>query len=168
MNVLLIVDPQIDFISGSLAVESGASAMDWLAAYTEEHIAEIDHIVITMDQHPIGHCSFAAAGGPWPPHCVRYSQGAAIYPPLFDTLLRVKEQVKSILFIEKATTIEKDSYSAFEQEVPELLREADTIYVAGIAGDFCVKSSVEDLQKHGLKEKIVMLPKGIAYINGPE
>ncbi|SUB78576.1 nicotinamidase/pyrazinamidase [Porphyromonas macacae] len=165
--VLLIIDPQIDFISGSLAVADGMRAMDWLTTYIEQHIPDIEHIVITMDQHPMDHCSFKPFGGMWPPHCIRYSPGASIYPPLFSMLMKVQDKVKSVLFIEKATSSEKDAYSAFESSVPEVLSEADRIMVGGIAGDFCVKASVEDLARHGLSDRLFLLNEAIAYINPP-
>ena len=82
MNILLIVDPQNDFITGSLAIEGAIPAMDYLTAYVKEHHAEYDAIVVTMDQHPADHCSFDVSGGPWPIHCIRYTTGAALYPPL--------------------------------------------------------------------------------------
>lgn len=69
--VLLIVDPQVDFVSGSLAVEGAPKAMKALAEYMAAHRKEIKSIVVTMDQHPADHCSFVAQGGQWPSHCVR-------------------------------------------------------------------------------------------------
>ena len=36
-KMLLVVDPQIDFISGSLPVKGAAEAMDALAAYVKAH-----------------------------------------------------------------------------------------------------------------------------------
>ena len=35
-KLLLIVDPQVDFITGSLPVEGAAKAMDALATYVKE------------------------------------------------------------------------------------------------------------------------------------
>ena len=49
--VLLIVDPQVDFVSGSLAVEGAPKAMKALAEYMAAHRKEIKSIVVTMDQH---------------------------------------------------------------------------------------------------------------------
>ncbi len=46
MNILLIVDPQNDFITGSLAIEGAIPAMDYLTAYVKEHHAEYDAIVV--------------------------------------------------------------------------------------------------------------------------
>lgn len=165
--VLLIVDPQVDFISGSMAVPDGMKAMDWLAQYVEQNAQEYSSIFITMDQHPLDHCSFTQQGGQWPSHCVKYSEGAAIYPPLMLAIQNVRDKV-NLIFIEKAISADKDAYSAFESMAPTMMSEADRIDVAGIAGDYCVKASIEDLVKHGLGDKINRLEEGIAYINKPE
>lgn len=77
-KLLLIIDPQIDFISGSLPVPHAAEAMSGLAEYMEKHGKNYATIVATTDWHPYHHCSFATEGGPWPLHCVQNSVGAAI------------------------------------------------------------------------------------------
>ena len=78
MNILLIVDPQNDFITGSLAIEGAIPAMDYLTAYVKEHHAEYDAIVVTMDQHPADHCSFDVSGGPmaYPLHSLHDGGGS--------------------------------------------------------------------------------------------
>ncbi|KGN68078.1 isochorismatase family protein [Porphyromonas sp. COT-239 OH1446] len=168
MNVLLIVDPQIDFISGSLAVPKAEEAMQFLADWIKGHASDYEAIVLTMDQHPANHCSFAHEGGPWPPHCVRYSVGAAIHPAVFEAVEAQRREGRPVLMIEKATTQERDSYSAFEKVIPSILLEAEHIYVAGIAGDYCVAASVEDLRREIPAERIELLEEAIAYIQRPE
>ena len=76
MKVLLIIDPQNDFITGSLAVPGAIEAMDYLTRWVQEHHDEYDAFVVTLDQHPADHYSFDVQGGPWPVHCVRYTIGA--------------------------------------------------------------------------------------------
>ncbi|MFC4665186.1 isochorismatase family protein [Falsiporphyromonas endometrii] len=166
-KVILIVDPQIDFISGSLPVPNASEAMDWLSEYIGQHYNEYDHLVVTLDQHPLKHCSFQENGGFWPVHCLKYSNGAAIYPLLMDRIKAVSKHIP-VTFLEKATQEDKDEYSSFEKDVPQILLDADHIDVAGLAGDVCVRQSVEDLKKHGLGDKIHKLEKGIAYIMIPE
>ena len=52
----MIVDPQIDFISGSLKVEGAKEKMDALADYILRTDGEYICKLITMDQHPYRHC----------------------------------------------------------------------------------------------------------------
>ncbi len=154
MNALIIVDPQIDFITGSLPVKDASKAIRTLA--TSLPNAPIDHIFVTMDCHPTDHMSFEENGGQWPIHCVKYSMGAAIYPDLMDSLLHLQDKVK-LHFIEKGCRTDQEQYSAFEDTYPSLLDQADKVYISGIAGDVCVQNSIKDLAKHGLTKKLVLL-----------
>ena len=62
-KLLLIVDPQIDFITGSLPVPGAADAMDKLAEYININDGSYIYKVVTTDWHPYFHCSFIANGG---------------------------------------------------------------------------------------------------------
>lgn len=152
MKALVIIDPQNDFINGTLPVGGADQAMDKLAA--ELSAISVDKIFVTMDCHPTDHMSFSAQGGPWPPHCMKYSEGAAIWPSLFTALAAHPAEVH---FIEKGTDSNKEEYSAFEMTFPAELREAEEIYLCGLAGDVCVLNSLRDLANHGLGDKIIVL-----------
>lgn len=167
-RVLLIVDPQNDFITGSLPVPRAAEAMECLTKWMQVNRESYDAIVVTMDQHPHNHCSFAERGGQWPVHCVRYSEGAAIYPSLYDEICKQAKGGKELVFIEKATEVGRDAYSAFAEDVPEILRLAEHIYLAGLAGDYCVAETHHDLKRYIVAERIELLREGIAYISPPE
>lgn len=165
MKTLLIIDPQNDFITGTLPVEGAEEQLTRLAEHLH-HIA-CDHIIVTMDCHPLGHVSFAPQGGPWPSHCEKYSDGAAILPVLFDAL-RTKSATTPIHFVEKGTAIDKDEYSAFETEVPDILRDADEIIVCGVAGDVCVHTTISDLIHHGLRDRIRVITDASPSLDGGE
>ncbi len=62
-KLLLIVDPQIDFITGTLPVAGAAEAMDALAKYVKEKGNEYTVKIVTADWHPYHHSSFADEGG---------------------------------------------------------------------------------------------------------
>ena len=168
MNVLLIVDPQNDFITGTLPVPGATAAMDYITAWTREHHAEYDAIIITMDQHPADHCSFEGQGGQWPIHCVRFTVGAALYPPLADVIMDLKRKGMNVLFIPKAMTRQKDAYSAFHDAVPDLLINAMRVDIAGLAGDYCVKCTIEDLRRLLHITEIRTIDQGIAWIGEPQ
>ena len=57
-NILLIVDPQNDFITGTLPVEGAEERMKKLAEYIKARHIEYDYILMTMDSHPTNHSSF--------------------------------------------------------------------------------------------------------------
>jgi probable pyrazinamidase/nicotinamidase len=167
MNVLIVVDPQKDFISGSLAVPEADKAMSYLSQWMLTHANDFDTVFVSMDQHPINHCSFKSEGGIWAHHCVRYSEGAAIDEGIMSSLIALQKQGKNIHFIEKATEVNQEEYSAFARLIPTELVSADKIFLAGLAGDYCVHASQEDLLRCIPKERIERIEEGIAWIQKP-
>ncbi|MDO4512186.1 MAG: isochorismatase family protein [Bacteroidales bacterium] len=155
-KMLIVVDPQIDFISGSLPVPGAAEAMDRLAAYVQQHSAEYALMVVTSDWHPYDHCSFAPNGGPWPVHCVQNSEGAATYWPLLEALYKSETPT---LFLQKGDLQHREEYSIVQNSAAReffectLADDADAddctryamVDVCGIAGDVCVLNTLRDL-----------------------
>ena len=142
-RALLIVDFQNDFTpGGALAVPAG----DEIAPRINELIAggAFDVVLATRDWHPPDHGSFAAQGGPWPPHCVAGTAGAELH----DALDRSKVDA----IIDKGQDPDSDGYSAFEgTKLEAFLRErgVDEITVVGLATDYCVKNTVLDALRAG-------------------
>lgn len=167
MKALVIIDPQVDFVSGSLPVPGAEEAMNYLAEWMLQHSTDYETIYVSMDQHPTKHCSFVEQGGLWPAHCVRYSPGASIHPKVMQSLQTLASEGKTINFIEKAYTEDKDSYSAFAESIPTDLITAEHIYLAGLAGDYCVAASKEDLLRAIPAKRLQLLEHGIAWITPP-
>lgn len=169
MQALLVIDVQNDFCpGGSLPVPEG----DEIIPLVNELAAQFDHVILTQDWHPEGHLSFASSHDGkepydtvrlpygeqilWPDHCVQGSSGAAFHPAL-DTN-------KAELIIRKGFRKEIDSYSAFfenDQDTPTGLtgylreRGIDTLYIAGLAFDFCVHWSAVDGRKQGFDVRVI-------------
>ncbi len=169
MRAFLVVDIQNDFCpGGNLAVLGG----DAIIPRVNELIEHFDHVLLTQDWHPPGHHSFAsthAGKAPfetlemaygtqilWPDHCVQGAHGAVFHPDL-----RID---KAELIIRKGFRKEIDSYSAFfenDRTTPTGLagylreRGIDTLYLAGLATDFCVKYSALDGRAQGFTVYIV-------------
>ncbi len=149
-KLLLIVDPQIDFITGTLPVPGAEKAMNNLAAYVSGHSKDYALICVTCDRHPLRHSSFTDFGGLWPVHCVESSVGGAIWPPIMEALLQCSEKVH-ILY--KGEDLQKDEYSIFQSEegavkMDKYLKEHDItdIDICGLAGDICVANTLRDAQ----------------------
>ena len=70
-KMLLVVDPQIDFINGSLPVAGAAEAMDALAEYVKTSGDEYIVRIVTSDWHPYHHSSFVEEVGNG--HAIVYS-----------------------------------------------------------------------------------------------
>ena len=62
----------------------------------------------------------------------------------------------------------RDAYCAFDDAVPELLLGATHIDVAGLAGDYCVKASINDLRRHLPETSMSTLDEAIAWIGERE
>lgn len=150
-KMLLIVDPQIDFISGTLPVEGGKEAMNHLAEYVREHESDYLVRIATSDWHPYRHCSFNREGGPWPPHCIQHSMGAAIWQPLLEALNEVRG---GFTLLYKGDSVNKEEYSILgnAKSAGVLLRLVtvlgiEQIDVCGLAGNVCVLQTAKDLKE---------------------
>lgn len=139
-DALILVDMQNDFLpGGSLGVPGGDETVPVLNAFIERFAAAGLPIVATRDWHPANHCSFAARGGPWPPHCVAGTPGAAFAPGL-----RLPD---GALVISKATSSDADAYSGFGgTDLDARLRQlgVSRLFVGGLATDYCVLNTVRD------------------------
>ena len=150
-KILLIVDPQVDFVNGSLPVTGAAEAMDALAAYVKEHGNEYVARLVTADWHPYHHCSFADENGLWPRHCVQHSAGAAIWQTL---LVALNELQGGFTLLYKGNNIAKEEYSIMQNEesasvicrLVEALK-IEQLDVCGLAGNICVLDTAKDLKK---------------------
>ncbi len=150
-KMLLIVDPQIDFITGALPVPGAEKAMDDLATYVEANANNYTIICVTCDRHPLRHSSFTDFGGIWPIHCVESSVGAAIWPPLMEAL---EKQSTLVRILYKGEQMEKDEYSIFqskkgaaEMEKNIKASKISTIDICGLAGDICVANTLLDAMR---------------------
>ncbi len=143
MDALVIVDVQNDFCpGGALAVPDG----DAVVERVNDLARGASFVVATRDWHPFDHGSFAAQGGPWPMHCVRDSPGAQLHPGIDASRIDV--------VVDKGQRRDTDGYSAFQQtELESILseRDVDTVHVAGLALDYCVKATALDARRAGFE-----------------
>ncbi len=151
-DALIVVDLQPDFMPGGpLAVAAG----DLIAAPIGRLATRFSTVVATQDWHPRGHVSFAERGGPWPPHCLAGSKGAAVHPALPDELVTLK--------LRKGTREDVDSYSGFADDtglasgLGGYLRERgiERLYVCGLARDYCVRATAVDGARAGFRVFVV-------------
>lgn len=150
-DALLLVDVQNDFCpGGALEVPEGDQVVpvlnQWITAAREVGVP----IYASRDWHPENHVSFAERGGPWPPHCIQNTQGAAFHP---DLTLPEEATV-----ISKGTDPERDQYSAFDDTGLAKQMRADGIqrvWTGGLAQDVCVRASVMDGAREGFEVHLI-------------
>lgn len=171
MKALIIVDVQNDFLpGGALAVNKGDEIIPVVNKL--QHSDYFDLIIATQDWHPTDHGSFASnhpGKKPfekttlsgleqilWPDHCVQGAEGAE-----FSKLLDVNN-IEAIF--RKGMDKNIDSYSAFfdnaklkETGLAGYLkgRNVDEVFIAGLAGDFCVFYSSMDAIESGFKATVI-------------
>jgi nicotinamidase/pyrazinamidase len=142
-DALIIVDVQNDFLpGGKLAVAEGERVLAPLNALIERFF----HVYLTRDWHPRDHSSFKASGGPWPPHCVQDTMGAAFSPKLRTATVEA--------VISKGVDPASEGYSGFDgTDLEQRLREAGVtrVFVGGLATDYCVRATAVDARRLGFK-----------------
>lgn len=168
-SAFLVVDLQNDFCEGgALAVSGGGEIVGTVNALA----LRFERVILSQDWHPRGHVSFASswpgkslydrvdAGGIeqllWPEHCVQGSGGADFHPDL-DT-------DRATLVLRKGFRASLDSYSCFFENDKATATGLDgalrglgvgTLYVAGLATDFCVLYTVLDALRLGYAVSVV-------------
>lgn len=167
---LVVIDMQNDFIpGGQLAVQGG----DEIVPLINRLGARFRNVVVAQDWHPAGHVSFASshpgkapfdsvqlpygAQTLWPEHCVQGSHGAQLHADL--------NLPHAQLIVRKGCNRDIDSYSAFveaDRRTPTGLsgylkeRGIDTVYLVGLALDYCVAWSALDARTAGFNTVLIV------------
>ena len=168
-SVLIAVDVQNCFVTGgTLPVKDGEAVVPVINKLADH----FENIVITQDWHTPGHASFASSYPGkkpfettklsygtqvlWPDHCVQGTDDAALQKDL--------KLPKAQLIIRKGFHKGMDSYSAFDEADHKTAtglagylkaRGIKTIYVTGLATDFCVAWTAMDARKNGFEVYVI-------------
>lgn len=169
MKALIIVDIQNDFIpGGSLAVPDG----DKIISRINELQKKFDLVVATQDWHPSNHKSFASqhdGKNPfdvidlnglqqtlWPDHCIQSTKGAEFHKDLNTNKIEA--------IFRKGTNPEIDSYSGFFDNGRKKAtglhgylqeRKVTSVFICGLAADFCVYYTALDALSLGYETTIL-------------
>lgn len=149
-RVLLVVDVQNDFIDGALPVKGAIEVLPVIKKLVNSFFyVDGEQPVYTRDWHPSGHISFAGRHKKepfskldnlmlWPDHCVQDSHGAKfreglpIFGPVFSK--GMDEELEELSGVDD-----------IDAPLRHYLRSARSIYVCGLAIDYCVRAHVLDL-----------------------
>lgn len=158
-DALLVIDMQYDFLpGGSLGVPRGDEVLGPINSLLALFAARGLPIYASRDWHPENHCSFAARGGPWPPHCVAGTPGAA-----FSAELQLPADT---VIISKADSVDADAYSAFNgTALADHLRQhgVTRVLVCGLATDYCVLNTVIDARENGFE--VLVVPEAMRAVD---
>ena len=149
---ILAVDVQNDFCPGGrLPIKGGDEVVPVLNIWIRAAIHKGIPVYVSRDWHPVRHISFADEGGPWPPHCIEETAGAAFHP---DLLLP-----ENAIRISKGVRFDKDQNSAFDETGLAFQLRRDNIkriWVGGLALDVCVLATVLDGRKEGFAVNVLL------------
>lgn len=143
-TVLVGVDIQNDFITGSLAVNDGeavVSPINELAQRVRE--SHLGRVAFTRDWHPATTPHFDT----WPVHCVQDTYGAAFAPGLTiepsDTIIsKGMGQTDGYSGIEGVA----DDGETLESIIAPRHNKPVAVLVGGLATDYCVAATAKDIR----------------------
>jgi len=112
----------------------------------------------------------------WPDHCIQETHGAAIEDNVYPALREWIDRGQGFI-IQKGTNIAVEAYSAFACTPPVdpasaplslKLREhdIDTVFVVGLATDYCVRHTALDAKKAGFD--VFVISDGVRAVGGAE
>jgi nicotinamidase/pyrazinamidase len=166
-SALFIVDVQNDFCpGGALPVPHGDRVIPVLNQMIRRFVLEGRLVYASRDWHPPDTSHFKAFGGPWPVHCVAGTPGADFHPDL-----RLPEEA---VLISKGQDRADAGYSAFEGTSidgrplgDDLQRRGiTTLFVGGLATDYCVRATVLDARRASLR--VIVMTDAIAGIGADD
>ena len=167
-DALIVADVQKCFLpGGSLAVGKGDEIVPLVNAMAKR----FQNVILTQDWHTPGHISFASTHGKkpfetvklaygtqvlWPDHCVQGTEDAELSPGLAIPHAQ--------LIIRKGHNDKVDSYSAFVEADGKTktgldgylkARGVTSVYVCGLATDFCVAWTALDARKLAFNAAVI-------------
>lgn len=164
MKTLIIVDAQVDFISGSLACKGSDEALKHLVELIESNPDMA--VVYTADWHRPTNGSFEKNGGIWPVHCVENTEGAGLYQG-FYTLAREDARPNEKNTFKKGRRDDVEEYAAClgTNGAGDVLKDYVTgdILVAGFASEYCVRETLLGFWEEGLNAALYL--PGVAYVD---
>lgn len=166
-SALLVIDVQNDFCpGGSLAVTDGDTIVPVINKWIDRFASHNGLVVYSRDWHPEKTRHFVCDENPegWPPHCIRDTPGANFHKGLVIT------DYNNIL---SKGLGQEDAYSAFDNGAQiqgmKLYRflkinRVKTLYVCGLATDYCVKKTVMDALGYGYE--VVLITEAMKAVSG--
>jgi nicotinamidase/pyrazinamidase len=150
-KVFIVVDVQVDFCEGgALEVPDTESLIAPLNKAIKKAASLGMTIIFNRDWHPENHKSFKASNGQWETHCVQNTPGAQLHPDLIVPI--------GSYTVDKGTTPDSEGYSPYCNPLMNEIvdqPEIKTVYVTGIAFEYCVRATCLDTIR--LKKKVVLI-----------
>lgn len=158
-TALLVVDVQNDFADpgGSLYVKGGEEVVPVINLEIERARQAGAGVFYTQDWHPESTPHFQKDGGVWPVHCVMDSWGAEFHPELVVDGPVVRKGSNGEDGYSGFTMRDPQTGDTIATELAEILGAAGAtqLVIAGLATDYCVKSTVLDARAKGYPTTVI-------------
>ena len=141
-KVLIVVDYQVDFVSGSLGFPGAELLEDAICERIEQTLRDGGKLIFTYDTHPDDYLSTKEGRDLPVLHCIRGSEGWQLYGRVNDYLPRAD------------ALYEKETFGSLA--LAEYLRQHgfDEVELCGLVSNICVLSNAV-LAKAALPEAVV-------------
>lgn len=123
MKSLIIVDYQVDFVSGSLGSEDAVSIEDDICNRIEQALDEGWRVIFTLDTHDDGYLETLEGMRLPVPHCLKGTEGHMLYGKVSS-------------YADRGIVIEKSSFGC--PDLMAYLDDCDEVELCGVATNICV------------------------------
>lgn len=164
-KILIIVDTQNDFITGSLACKHDKGLIKKICKLTNEFAS--DCVFYTLDHHSPNHISFITNGGIWPEHCLQKTHGCKLHKDLLALTNKHKPSPKNMFY--KGENDKREEYSGFTainqygQSLSSVVSSDSTVYIVGFALEYCCLETAKDFANRGCQT--YLLENYCGYVN---
>ncbi len=155
MKALIVVDYQVDFVSGSLGFEGAEKLENIILSKTEQYRREGGQVIFTLDTHGEDYMN-TSEGRKLPiPHCIEGTEGHRLFG-------KVAEDVR-----EGDIVIKKPTFGSME--LADLLSKCrfDEVELCGLVTDICVLSNAV-IAKAALPEAHIIVDGSACGTADPE
>ncbi|MEG1407277.1 MAG: isochorismatase family cysteine hydrolase [Ruthenibacterium sp.] len=147
-NILIVIDYQNDFVTGSLGNAAAVALEDKIAEKVQQHLGKGGAVLFTRDTHTEDYLTTREGKFLPVPHCIKGTDGWGLY----GKLARYETNTRDCVSIINKPTF---GCAALPDEVEALCGgEPNSIEICGVVTDICVVSNAILLHSAFLNAKI--------------
>ena len=136
-KILVIVDMQNDFVTGSLANKEAENVVPRIVEKLQKHGKEYSSILVTLDTHNKNYLGTFEGKNLPVEHCVKGTEGHKIVQDIFDVLQQLKKDKVFVKMFQKGTFV-SNKLATYLSVTTDNNCEIEII---GVCTDICVVSN---------------------------
>lgn len=165
-NILVVVDYQNDFVTGSLGFSAAEKIKDGIVEKIREFGKRGDYVICTQDTHYRNYLQTVEGKNLPIVHCMTGTAGHEIVPEVWEAAAASAAKfIEKVTFPSSELMHEVRRIDALEKHVGN--DKPDTIEFCGVVTDICVLSNVI-MAKAGLPDARIIVHKNLCASNNPE